>query len=222
LAFISDEGVPTFRRISACRQNIPDTGPTQVYALERTYRITSGYRKGCVVPWADLEGNEHYQPAGIDRQLIYAPISTAFHEYHQSDHIVFKLLRKLPDFENRVTLVSHMPDVYLTYRPDQAAELSLRGTGEAVRWLRSEVCDIDKLSDAQLLCVNHRFLAEDAGRGRLALPYGKVYGRGIVASGEGYGFEFDTWVRVEDITATLNYVEIAHELKDVLRHKECA
>lgn len=221
LIFEDNDGTPAFRRISACMRDVPYKGPVQAYALEQTYRITSGYRKGCVVAWDDLEGDEHYQPAGVSRQLAYAPVPYAFHEYHQSDRAAFNLLRKLPQLEHRTTLLSHVPTLYLTYRPDQAHTLFLRKTGEAMRWMRDNLpMDAQGRGDDLILMQHHQMVAEDAGHGRYSLPYGFVHGRGVIAAAEHGDFKFDTWVRVPDIRLELNCLEVCHELEDVLRNEE--
>jgi hypothetical protein len=220
-----ERGVPVFRRISACRVNVPRQGPVQAFALEQTYRILSGTRKGYVVAAKDIHGNEHYQPAGISRLLEYGPSPYTFHVNHQSDSAAFALLRRLEEYEERITLLSHLPTLYHTYRPDQGTLLRLRGTGEALRWAEdlSEHYLHDNVRRAEEnLRKLHDTVATDAGSGRLALPYAYVYGPGVVGAGEQGDFEYGQWVHVPEINVTTNYLEVCHELAEVSRDAQPA
>jgi hypothetical protein len=223
LMFLDDDGNPVYRRISACRQLLPTGCPVQTYALEQTYRITSGPRKGCVVPWYEVNGDEFWQPAGISRRMAYEPAPDAFHEYHQNDGRVFDLLKLLPKFEQRTTLLAGLPVLLHSYRPDQHQDLRLRKTGSALRWMRTWAPGASASREAELaLRQHHRMKAEDAGNGRLALPYAYVHGRGIVVAVDDESGDFNQWVRVPDISASIHNLEVCHELADVFCNAERA
>jgi len=209
----NDGNTPFFHRIAACRVEDDMGGPRYRYVLEQAYRVTSGARKGCVVAAHDVQGSEFYQPAGVRRQLAYGPSPYLFHSNHLSDAHSFAVMRALPHCEQRTTVVSCMPDLLHTYRPDQGDYLSLRQTGSALRWLRATPGYQNALTGQENLRVMHGVLAQNTGMDRWALPYDMVFGRGVVVATEAPSMEFEQWYNVPCMEGVSGALEVSYEFK---------
>jgi hypothetical protein len=198
-----------FMQVLPCYDiNATTKEPCIRYDMRECCRITSGKRRGRVVPATKVKDEERWTVAGfrkelwIDRKHGFLPTRT-------KDTKLIPLLQGFQPQDLAVDIAEHMPSLYITV-PSRDSKLFVRKSGRVLQYIRRLPVYNNSMSLEDNLPVVRNYMAVDAGNGRVGYPFDIFFGRGVVAAdlfSEGRCV-IGTWYKCTNLATSTGSMEI--------------
>lgn len=161
------------------------------FSLRPVIRITSGDRRGWVVPESSVEGDESFKAVRLRKRLQVGNDREDLQSQRKEDRAIIKIIKNYREYTIADGVVGTVPIFYLVFN-EGYPQLTLRNTAQAVAYLQTSAeydPDLSIEANAKVVLPGMAVNAgECKGKVKLALPYEHVYGRGVVsASVERFG-----------------------------------
>lgn len=183
-----DDGEYRYNRIIGY-PDITDNYDNIVYSTEVTPRITTGGRKGRIVPMDKLYPDENFSWSGIYKKLIISETeSHGFSPSNRTDKILVDLLDDLLDMMPEDTGKITYPDIYICTSSSRIGHIRLRESGFATSWFRKKY-GIEHIEEALTGNLPDDIIEDISvfagrtkiGNTRLGMPFKYFRGKGVRA-----------------------------------------
>jgi hypothetical protein len=173
-----------YRRVSPCiiRQGLSG-GSELLYATKNIIKITSGRRKGHILPLEFIYEDESFVTAGICKKLELGRNGNQLMVKRAGDKSALDLLSLLREEEDikEFAIKQKSPKLFLV-REDTKTNLLVRGTGSTCTWLQEQGADLEN-SDIQAAGMEIADkIKEKMLNGKVAYPFEHFYGKGVIAA----------------------------------------
>ena len=168
------QGDPIFRRLFGCLV-FDSFGEPYIWFSPGSVRITSGNRRGKLLPFTGIQTNERFVQAGVYKTLHTGPDSQCFSSARTGDKQLIELFQLLKDPVKQTTIVH--PQFFLTRK----GAAQLRNNGIAAHYLQTQVqynADADLTTNIGNMKESLLQLSDD----RVAWPFEYFHGKGVTAA----------------------------------------
>ncbi len=169
-----------FRRIRG-HKSYGNCGPHILWTLKRRYRINSGDRKGMIVAIEDVMEEETFIESGVSKVLRKGVDSKRISPSMKGDKVILNLLGNIEEHLHVDNLSKHIPDLYLTCKPNNT-QLHLRRIGKVHKMLATHPgYDPNTGRDNNLNRLKKDYQIP-VGKDRVGYPFNVIYGGGVITA----------------------------------------
>ena len=200
VVYLSADG-PRYKLINPCIAE--EMRSKVVYSARRSYRVTSGIRRGHVILEGDLLEQETYVQSGLSKELTVGNKGYFFNPTKKADIASMDFMEGIYEAEDVEDMSEMTPEVFITVRDKHnLGNMQVRDTAAAIHMV--EQCP-DYRGDVASVLDD---FSVDAGQGRVALPYKYFVGRGVLVCDYAEPV-FGKWFHARDLNTANNQMILA-------------